>query len=87
LILTDAATPSTPEYFQHALALSRPGSLIVVDNVVREGKILDAESDDPSVQGVRRFYELAAAESRVSATVIQTMDSKGHDGFALLRVV
>jgi predicted O-methyltransferase YrrM len=87
LIFIDADKPSTPEYFQHALALSRPGSLIVVDNVVREGKILDAESDDPSVQGVRRFYELAAAESRVSATVIQTMDSKGHDGFALLRVV
>jgi predicted O-methyltransferase YrrM len=86
LIFIDADKPSTPDYFEWAVKLSRPGSLIVVDNVVREGAILDAGSDDPHVQGIRRFYELAAADARVSGTVLQTTGAKGHDGIAILRV-
>jgi predicted O-methyltransferase YrrM len=86
LIFIDADKPSTPDYFEWAVKLSRPGSLIVVDNVVREGAILDAGSDDPHVQGIRRFYELAAADTRVSGTVLQTTGAKGHDGIAILRV-
>ena len=77
---------NTPEYFAWALELTRPGSLIIVDNVVREGAVVDSGSDDPSVQGVRRFYDMLAAESRVSATAIQTVGSKGYDGFAIALV-
>lgn len=69
-----------------ALELSRPGSLVVVDNVVRGGAVADADSTDPSVQGVRRLYELIAADPRVSATAIQTVGSKGYDGFAIALV-
>ena len=86
LIFIDADKPSTPAYFEWAIKLSRPGSLIVVDNVVREGAILDADSDDPHVQGIRRFYELAGADPRVNGTALQTTGSKGHDGIAILRV-
>jgi predicted O-methyltransferase YrrM len=86
LIFIDADKPSTAAYYEWAVKLSRPGSLIVVDNVVREGAILDAGSDDPHVQGIRRFYELAAADARVSGTVLQTTGAKGHDGIAILRV-
>ena len=77
---------STPDYFAWALKLSRRGSLIIVDNVVRKGAVVDAASEDPSVQGVRRFNEMLAAETRVSATAIQTVGSKGYDGFALALV-
>ena len=83
LIFIDADKPSYPEYLAWALRLSRRGSLIVADNVVRDGAVIDAASDDPRVQGVRRFNELLAAEPRVSATVIQTVGSKGYDGFAI----
>lgn len=83
LIFIDADKPSTADYFAWALKLSRPGSLIVVDNVVRKGTVIDAASDDPRVQGMRRFFDALAAEKRISATVIQTVGSKGHDGFAL----
>jgi predicted O-methyltransferase YrrM len=86
LIFIDADKPSTPEYFAWALRLSRRGSLIVVDNVVRDGAVADAASEDAAVQGVRRFYERLAAEPRVSATAIQTVGSKGYDGFALALV-
>jgi len=86
LIFIDADKPSTPAYFEWAIKLSRPGSLIVVDNVVREGAILDADSDDPHVQGIRRFYELAGTDPRVSGTALQTTGGKGHDGIAILRV-
>jgi predicted O-methyltransferase YrrM len=86
LIFIDADKPSNPEYFAWALELSRPGSLIVVDNVVRGGKVADAKSDDPSVQGVRRLFERVKAEPRVSATAIQTVGGKGYDGFALMLV-
>ena len=86
LIFIDADKPSLPEYFQLALPLSRPGSLIVIDNVVREGAVVDAASPDPSVQGVRRLNELMASEPRVSATAIQTVGAKCYDGFALALV-
>ena len=86
LIFIDADKPSTPGYYEWAIKLSRPGSLIVVDNVVREGAILDDDSDDPHVRGIRRFYELAAADNRVSGTVLQTVGGKGHDGIAILTV-
>jgi predicted O-methyltransferase YrrM len=86
LIFIDADKPSNPDYVVWALALSRRGSLIVIDNVVREGAVADAGSDDPSVRGVRRMNELLAAEPRVSATAIQTVGSKGYDGFALALV-
>ena len=86
LIFIDADKRSIPEYFRWALKLARHGSLIIVDNVVRKGAVVDAASDDPSVQGVRRFNEMVAAEPRVSGTVIQTVGSKGYDGFAMVLV-
>jgi predicted O-methyltransferase YrrM len=86
LIFIDADKPSIPEYFDWALRLSRRGTLIIVDNVVRDGALADATSEDPSVQGVRRFMTRMAAEPRVSATVIQTVGTKGYDGFALALV-
>jgi predicted O-methyltransferase YrrM len=86
-IFIDADKASIPDYFAWALKLSRRGSLIVVDNVVRNGAVADAASTDPSVQGVRRFNEMLAAEPRVSGTAIQTVGSKGYDGFAMVLVV
>jgi predicted O-methyltransferase YrrM len=86
LVFIDADKPSTPEYFIWALRLCRRGSVIIVDNVVRKGAVVDAASGDPTIQGVRRFYELLAAERRVSATAIQTVGSKGYDGFAIALV-
>jgi len=86
LIFIDADKTSIPDYFVWALRLSRPGTLIIVDNVVRKGAVADPDSTDPNVQGVRRFNELVAREPRVSATVIQTVGSKGHDGLAFLLV-
>jgi len=86
LIFIDADKPGYPDYLGWALRLSRPGSLIVADNVVREGAVIDAASSDPNVQGVRRFNQLLAAEARVSATAIQTVGNKGYDGFAIALV-
>lgn len=83
LAFIDADKASNTEYFAHAVALSRPGGVIVVDNVVRSGHVLDPDSDDPTVAGVRRFASALAADDRVDATVIQTVGSKGHDGFVL----
>jgi predicted O-methyltransferase YrrM len=87
LVFIDADKVSTADYFTWALKLSRRGSLIIVDNVVRKGAVADASSTDPDVQGVRRFYEVLAAEPRVSATAIQTVGSKGYDGYALALVL
>jgi predicted O-methyltransferase YrrM len=87
LIFIDADKANIPAYFKWALQLSRPGSLIVVDNVVRGGDVIESDSLDPSVQGVRQLNELMAAEPRVSATTIQTVGVKGYDGFALALVV
>lgn len=83
LIFIDADKPSMPEYFQWALKLSRRGSVIIADNVVRNGAVADSTSTDPSVQGVRHFTEMLATESRVTATTLQTVGSKGYDGFTL----
>jgi predicted O-methyltransferase YrrM len=86
LTFIDADKPNNPDYFRRALELSRRGSLIIVDNVVRNGAVVDAANTDASVQGVRRLNELIAAEPRVSATAIQTVGSKGYDGFAVALV-
>ena len=82
----DADKASNPDYFAGALRLSRPGSLIVVDNVVRGGAVTDP-SGDANVQGIRRMNEMIAAEPRVTATAVQTVGSKGWDGFCLIRVL
>jgi predicted O-methyltransferase YrrM len=82
-IFIDADKPSYPQYLEWSLRLSRRGTIIIADNVVRKGAIIDAASSDPDVQGMRRFNELLASERRVSATAIQTVGSKGYDGFAL----
>ena len=86
LVFVDADKPSLPDYFDWSLRLSRPGTLIVIDNVVREGDVVDAKSPDASVQGVRRMNEHIAAEPRVSATTIQTVGGKGYDGLAFVLV-
>lgn len=86
LIFIDADKVSTAAYFEWALKLCRQGSLIIVDNVIRKGALLDAHSSDPAVQGMRRFVEVLAAERRVTATAIQTVGSKGYDGFAIALV-
>ena len=83
LIFIDADKVSIPEYFTWALKLSRRGTVIVVDNVVRKGAVVDAANTDPSVQGVRRLNAILASEKRVSATTLQTVGSKGYDGFTL----
>lgn len=83
LIFIDADKPGYPDYLEWSLKLSRPGCLIIADNVVRNAAIIDESSDDPRVQGARRFNELLAADPRVTATVIQTVGSKGYDGFAI----
>jgi predicted O-methyltransferase YrrM len=86
LIFIDADKVSTPEYFAWALKLSRPGSVIITDNVVRGGALADSSNTDPSVRGMRRFTEMLGAEPRVNATVIQTVGTKGYDGFAIALV-
>jgi predicted O-methyltransferase YrrM len=87
LVFIDADKPSYPDYLEWSLKLTRPGSLIIADNVVRAGAILNPESDDPRVQGMRRFLARLAAEPSVRATVIQTVGGKGYDGFAVAVVL
>jgi predicted O-methyltransferase YrrM len=87
MIFVDADKRNNPVYLEWSLRLSRPGSLIVVDNVVRDGAVIDAQSEDPDIQGIRRFFEMLAKEPRLSATAIQTVGSKGYDGFVLALVV
>jgi predicted O-methyltransferase YrrM len=86
LTFIDADKPGTTDYFDWALRLSRPGSLIIVDNVVRDGDVIDPASDDSSVQGIRRFNEHLASEPRVTATAMQTVGVKGYDGLAMALV-
>ncbi|MFK4802458.1 O-methyltransferase [Streptomyces sp. MPA0124] len=86
LVFIDADKPSNPQYLEWALKLTRPGSVIIGDNVVRNGAVTDAASTDPRVQGVRRFTELISQHPRLSATTIQTVGSKGYDGFTLALV-
>jgi predicted O-methyltransferase YrrM len=85
-IFIDADKSGYPDYLTWTLKLSRPGTMIIADNVVRNARVLDPSSDDPDVEGIRRFNELLAAEHRLSATTIQTVGSKGYDGFALAMV-
>ena len=87
LSFIDADKQNNAEYFRFALKLSRPGSVIVVDNVVREGAVVDARSRDSAVEGVRKLNELIAGEPRVAATAIQTVGIKGYDGFAVALVL
>lgn len=86
LFFIDADKVNNPRYFQWALEHSRPGSVIIVDNVVRSGLVIDAASTDASVVGTRELGSLIANEPRVSATMVQTVGSKGYDGFALIVV-
>ena len=83
LIFIDADKPSTAAYFEWSVKLSRPGTMIIVDNVVRKGAVVDAMSTDENVQGIRRFVTVLAAEKRVTATAVQTVGSKGYDGFVM----
>ena len=86
-IFIDADKPAYPEYFEWAMNLSKRGSLIIADNIVRKGAVIEPNHEDPRVHGVRRFNELVAAEPRVSATAIQTVGSKGYDGFVMAIVI
>ncbi len=86
LIFIDADKPNNPKYLDWALKLSRRGTVIVGDNVVRDGAVVDAGSADDRVQGVRTFFDMLAAEPRVSATALQTVGSKGWDGFTIALV-
>jgi predicted O-methyltransferase YrrM len=87
LVFIDADKRNTPEYFSAAVDMSHAGSLIVVDNVVRQGRLIDPDSDDPDSKGMRRLIEQMGADRRLSATVIQTVGVKGWDGFAFALVV
>ena len=86
LIFIDADKPSNPDYLKASLQLSRPGTIIIGDNVVRGGEVANGAAADPKVQGVRRFCEQIGQEPGLSATAIQTVGSKGYDGFAIARV-
>ena len=83
LVFIDADKPNNPAYLRGALALSRPGTVIVGDNVVRDGAVVDGSSADPKVRGVREFTDLLAATPGVEATAVQTVGEKGYDGFVL----
>ena len=86
LIFIDADKENIPAYFDWAIQLSRPGSLIIVDNVVRDGEVTNARSSDPNIKGVRRFVDQLRKDTRVTGTAIQTVGTKGYDGFAIVRV-
>jgi len=86
-IFIDADKPGYPAYLTLALKLTRPGSLIVADNMVRKGKVADASNRDEAVQGARKFNALIAKNPRLEATAVQTVGSKGYDGFVLARVI
>jgi predicted O-methyltransferase YrrM len=83
LIFIDADKPNNPNYLDWALRLSHPGAVIITDNVIREGNILNPDDPDPAVQGTRSLFEKLGAEPRLEATALQTVGSKKHDGFAI----
>jgi predicted O-methyltransferase YrrM len=87
LVFIDADKPSNADYFEWALRLTHPGSVIIVDNVVRKGRVIEEDSGDAAVEGSRRVTELVANNPRVDATALQTVGSKGHDGFIVALVV
>jgi len=86
-IFIDADKPRNPVYLKHALTLSRPGSVIVVDNVVRGGAVIDAASEDPKVRGVRQMMDIIHGHPKLDATVVQSVGAKGYDGWVLARVL
>lgn len=86
-VFIDADKPSNADYFEWAVRLARPGAMIVVDNVVREGTVADPAETDPAVLGVRRLLDLIHGDRRVSATGVQTVGAKGYDGFILATVL
>ena len=86
MFFIDANKSNMPEYFEWSLKLARTGSVIIADNVVREGAVLDANSKDADIQGIRRFLEMVGKEKRVSGTALQTVGTKNYDGFALILV-
>ncbi len=85
-VFIDADKANTPEYFAWSLDRTRPGGLIVADNVIRDGALVDPETDDPTIPAQRRLHEMIAADPRVEATTIQTVGGKGYDGFTLALV-
>ena len=86
MFFIDANKSNMPEYFEWSLKLARTGSFIIADNVVREGAVLDPNSKDPDIQGIRRFLNMVGKEKRASGTALQTVSSKSYDGFALVLV-
>lgn len=86
LVFVDADKRNNPAYFDWAMRLTKPGSVIIVDNVVRGGSVLNENSDDANVTGTRKLFETVAAEKRVTATAVQTVGSKGYDGYLIARV-
>ncbi|MFB7515324.1 O-methyltransferase [Streptomyces sp. NPDC056144] len=87
LVFVDADKANNPHYVTWALKLTRPGSLIIVDNVVRNGRVATEHPDDPGITGTREMLELVAREPRLDATAFQTVGSKGYDGLLLARVI
>jgi predicted O-methyltransferase YrrM len=87
LVFIDADKPNNPHYLAWALRLTRPGSVIIVDNVVRDGGIIDEDSREPRIVGTRKMFEAIGREPRLSATAVQTVGGKGYDGFVIARVV
>jgi predicted O-methyltransferase YrrM len=87
LTFIDADKVHTPDYFAWALEHSRPGGLVIADNVIRDGRLADLADEDPAIVAQRNFHEQLAAEPRVEATTIQTVGGKGYDGFSLIRVL
>lgn len=83
LVFIDADKGSNPLYLEQAIRLSRPGTVIICDNVVREGRVADAASADPAITGTRRFFDALGADARLTATAVQTVGAKGWDGFAI----
>ena len=86
LSFIDADKPNNPAYFQWALHLTRPGGAVVVDNVVRQGRVADQAANEPAVQGTRQLFEVMGAQAGVVAAALQTVGTKGHDGFAIALV-
>jgi predicted O-methyltransferase YrrM len=86
-VFIDADKPNTAPYFEHSMELCRSGSVIVADNVVRKGQLADPASKDANVQGMRRFIDAVATDTRVEATTLQTVGAKGYDGFTLVRIL
>jgi predicted O-methyltransferase YrrM len=83
LIFIDADKPNSPVYLEWALRLARTGTIVVVDNVIRDGQVIDASSTDESVKGTRKLFDLIASERRLEATALQTVGSKGYDGLVV----